>query len=58
MADCENVFFRTIEIARTVLALDYQETGHLSEQSAVEAARAATGYLGYYLPETLAPARP
>lgn len=53
--DADNVFFRAIEIARTVLALDYQERGDLTEASASEAVRAVTGYLGNYLPPMLAP---
>ena len=49
----ENVFFRAVEIARTVLALDYQEAGELTAESATEAVRAVTGYLSNYLPPVL-----
>ena len=51
--DAENVFFRSVEIARTVLALDYQEIGELTDDSATEAIRAVTGYLSNYLPAVL-----
>ena len=53
----DNIFFRAIEIARTVLALEYQETGKLSDGAATEAVRAVTGYLANYLPLVL-PSRP
>ena len=51
--DADNVFFRAVEIARTVLALDYQEAGKLTGESATEAVRAVTGYLSNYLPPVL-----
>jgi len=53
LADAENLFFRAVEIARTVLALEYQEIGQLSDDSATEAVRAVTGYLSNYLPPVL-----
>jgi AcrR family transcriptional regulator len=49
IVEAENVFFRAVEIARTVLALDYQESGELGDKSVDEAVRAVTGYLGNYL---------
>jgi AcrR family transcriptional regulator len=58
IVEAENIFFRAIEIARTVLALDYQETGDLGEKSVIEAIRAVTGYLGNYLSPVLAPISP
>lgn len=54
LPDPENLFFRAVEIARTVLALDYQEVGSLTDDSATEAVRAVTGYLSNYLPPVLA----
>lgn len=48
------IFFRAVEIGRTVLALDIQETGRLDEASATEAVRAMIGYLANYLPGVVA----
>ena len=53
IADVENVFFRAVEIARTVLALDFQETDELTSIAGKEAERAITGYLSNYLPPVL-----
>ena len=53
IADVENVFFRAVEIARTVLALDFQETDELTSTASKEAERAITGYLSNYLPPVL-----
>lgn len=47
------IFFRAVEIGRTVLALDFQETGRLDDASAIEAERAMTGYLANYLPSVV-----
>ena len=55
MDNADDIFFRAVEIARTVLALDFQETGELSDASAVEAVRAMSGYLANYLPPVLPP---
>ena len=51
--DANNVFFRAVEIARTILALAYQESGRLDDESATEATRAVSGYLSNYLPPVL-----
>ena len=53
--DAEDVFYRAVEIARTVLALDFQEKGSINDVSATEAARAMTGYLAYYFPPVIRP---
>lgn len=55
LEDGETIFFRAIEIARTVLALDFQEKGLLNDFSVTEATRALTGYLAFYLPTVLNP---
>jgi AcrR family transcriptional regulator len=54
--DADNIFFRAVEIARTVLSLEYQESGRLTAAAATEAERAITGYLSNYLPPVLVPA--
>jgi AcrR family transcriptional regulator len=51
--DAGNILFRAVEIARTVLALEYQESGGLTNAAATEAVRAVTGYLSNYLPPVL-----
>ena len=48
------VFFRAVEIGRTVLALEFQEAGRLDDGSATEAVRAVVGYLANYLPGVIA----
>jgi len=51
--NADDVFFRAVEIARTVLALDYQQHGELTAASVAEAVRAVSGYLLNYLPPVL-----